>query len=152
MERHCDLYLCLTETYHAGAYEHLCQSTCGSQLDCVEFTWPDLPSTLGPIDLLVGSDLVYSAETARLLTAAIARLLRGSGVAATGCLYAHTAERWGASGYDAALLDCLRAERLHAQPVAGDAVEDDAPIEQRTFVFNVIALPETAEVGDQAAE
>lgn len=49
-----------------------------------------------------GSDLVYSAAGARAFASIVGKLLR-AGKAAE-CLYAHTAERWGSSGFDAASL------------------------------------------------
>ena len=133
-------------------------------LGCAALDWSRPPPCLGEFDLLVGSDLVYSEATASLLGRVLASLMsagavgvaaaRGGGIATAaatagaatrcgGCLLAHTAERWGASGYDAALLAALRANSLLATPLDGASaptstwVDDDARIEQRGVIFRI---------------
>lgn len=85
---------------------------------------------------------MYSDETADALCKVLSSLLRrDAAVGAPRALIAHTSERWGACGYDAALLSALRSHGLHATPIAGPAigVADDAPIEQRGVILEIVA-------------
>ena len=163
-----DLSICVTEMLDYGAYHRL-EATVSSipsdgRLCCAAFDWSQPPPPMGHFDFVVGSDLVYSVCTASLLGAVIRSLLVGSeDCSCKHCLLAHTAERWGACGFDANLLASLRAHSLVATPLGPPAsmVSDDAPIEQRGVLFCIDALPvcsidaapcDTSRLKDAAAE
>ena len=154
-----DITACLTEMSAHGAFERLGTNLAANararglrqQPTCRTLDWADADLPHGSWDYVVGSDLVYSDAGAELLCAMLARLLAAG--TAVRCLYAHTAERWGAFGYDAKLFQELRRNRLLSWPVAGEIVEDlDAVIAQRCAIFEIRLLRGNEECDDAAAE
>jgi Lysine methyltransferase len=77
----------------------------------------------GEFDLLCGSDLVYGQETAHLLCLTVKALLSGP-QSPSAFIYSHSVGRWGAHGFDAVLLENLRAQGLFAAPVSGDDFDE----------------------------
>lgn len=104
---------------------------------------------------VVGSDLVYSEGGASMLCSLLTRLLTTS--PPPRCLYAHTAERWGAFGYDRILLQQLKAHRLQCTLVregeeGSGGVGDAAPISQRCVLFEIRLLRRGEEWCEGGAE
>ena len=149
-ERRPDLKLLLTEMISCGAFENLSARVLeattrspGLELACAPYDWADEPE-LPLVDAILGSDLCYSEAGVVALVGALAALLRPARRPASGvpcvCFLSHTTERWGAGGFDAALLRELRAHRLRATPVAAHGtmlLDDDARIAQRPVLFSV---------------
>lgn len=102
-------------------------------------------------DVVVGSDLVYSAEGARSLSRCLAALLlppsrspsrtsgglRRPGGPPPRCLIAQTCGRWGGYGYDAALHESLKSVGLAATQVGGETMEGCDELRQHVAIFSI---------------
>jgi SAM-dependent methyltransferase len=112
--------------------------------------WDDVersPLSREPWDLIVGSDLAYSAEGAAALARCLARLVRASDASAKNssasaarsakCVIAQTCGRWGGYGFDEALHAALAAEGLDAVAVGGEVPEGEEA-RQHVVVFEIV--------------
>jgi hypothetical protein len=111
--------------------------------------WDDVdrsPLSREPWDLIVGSDLAYSAEGATALARCLARLVLASNASAkrsstsaarpAKCVIAQTCGRWGGYGFDEALHAALASEGLDAVAVGGEVPEGEAA-RQHVVVFEM---------------
>ncbi|KNC85785.1 hypothetical protein SARC_02048 [Sphaeroforma arctica JP610] len=85
-------------------------------------------------DLIVGSDLIYSSEGARLLVECLHVLLSAQD---TNCLYAHTCGRWNGHGFDQLLHSELLRVGLDAIAVGGDTLNGSSESKQHVVVFEI---------------
>ena len=112
--------------------------------------WDDVersPLSREPWDLIVGSDLAYSAEGAAALARCLARLAPVSDASAKNssasaarpakCVIAQTCGRWGGYGFDEALHAALAAEGLDAVAVGGEVPEGEEA-RQHVVVFEIV--------------
>lgn len=151
--------VCMSEMREGGALDNLrsiveavTPDHARARVTTAELDWRHPAfDQLPPFDAYIGSELVYSEETAMLACRLLAQLLRRC-PARPVCLLSQTIGRWGAFGYDSALLNALRDSGLVALPIPADIdVESGTgPRLQYPLVFDLRLHDETGAVGSAA--
>ena len=109
-----------------------------ANVSSIELDWSDLSSDVKSRgwDFIIGCELVYSYDGARLLPKVIADLLRGT---STVCYYAHSLNRF--ESVDEVLLSEFRRNQLNVKVVHGRGnVFDDESIGSFNSLFNDLEL------------